>query len=51
MFLIMAQIDTKPLIEEGRIFEVSEKSYSKLCGIDIDTAYEQLKKGAEQLHE
>ena len=51
LFLIMAQIDTKHLIEEGRIFEVSAKSYSKLCGIDIDTAYEQLKKGAEQLHE
>jgi len=50
LFLIMAQIDSKRLIKEGQIFEISAKDYSALCSIDIDTAYEQLKKGAEQLH-
>ncbi|ENN8378613.1 replication initiation protein [Providencia rettgeri] len=50
LFLIMAQIDPKHLIAEGRIFEITAKDYARLCDIDIDTAYNQLKMGAEQLH-
>ncbi len=48
--MVMAQVDPKRLIREGQIFEVSAKSYSTLCDIDIDTAYEQLRLGARQLH-
>lgn len=50
LFLIMAQIDPRRLIKEGHIFEISAKDYSGLCGVDINTAYNQLKQGAEQLH-
>lgn len=50
LFLIMAQIDPKHLIKEGQIFEISAKDYAHLCSVDIDTAYQQLKKGARLLH-
>lgn len=50
LFLVISQLDSKSLIEEGRIFTVSAKNYAKICGLDIDTAYSQLKSGAEQLH-
>lgn len=50
LFLMMAQVDPKHLIQEGKIFEISAKDYSTLCNVDIDTAYNQLKLGAEQLH-
>ena len=50
LFLVMSQIDSKSLIKEGRIFSVSAKNYSELCGVDIDTAYHQLKEGAFLLH-
>lgn len=50
LFLMMAQIDPKHLIPEGKIFEINAKDYSILCNVDIDTAYNQLKLGAEQLH-
>ncbi|MEX9875774.1 replication initiation protein [Providencia rettgeri] len=50
LFLMMAQIDPKHLISEGKIFEITAKDYARLCEVDIDTAYNQLKLGAEQLH-
>jgi len=50
LFLIMSQIDPKHLIKEGQIFEISAKDYSRVCNIDINTAYEQLKSGARLLH-
>lgn len=50
LFLVIAQIDTMKIIKEGEIFSVSAKNYSDLCGVDIKTAYSQLKSGARDLH-
>lgn len=50
LFLMMAQIDSKKLIPEGRVYEVRASDYSRLCNVDVKTSYRHLKSGARQLH-
>ncbi|WMY95324.1 MAG: replication initiation protein (plasmid) [Arsenophonus sp.] len=49
LFLTIARLDQKKIMERGTVFRVYASDYSELCGVDKSTAYQQLKKAAKQL--
>lgn len=51
LFLSIAQLDSKKIMERNEAFRVNASDYAELCGIDKSTAYKQLKKAAKQLQQ
>lgn len=49
MYLALAPIDSKNKIESGRVFKINASDLSKMAGIGISLAYQQLKEGAKLL--
>ncbi|WGM04036.1 replication initiation protein [Arsenophonus nasoniae] len=51
LFLTIARVDPKKIMERGEVFRVYASDYSELCGIDKSAAYKQLKEAAKQLQQ
>ncbi|HGJ5866546.1 MAG TPA: replication initiation protein [Arsenophonus nasoniae] len=51
LFLTIARVDPKTVMERGEVFRVYASDYAELCGIDKSAAYKQLKKAAKQLQQ
>lgn len=49
LFLAIARLDPKTVMERGELFRIYASDYAELCGIDKSTAYQQLKEAAKQL--
>ncbi len=49
LFLAIAQLDSKKLIEEGQIFRIYAHEYAEISKIEIKKAYQQLKEATENL--
>lgn len=49
LFLAIARLDPKTVMERGELFRIYASDYAELCGIDRSTAYQQLKEAAKQL--
>nr|WP_238340111.1 replication initiation protein [Citrobacter sp. NCU1] len=49
LFMAIAQIDSKRLIEQGQVFRITANEYAMIANIDISVAYKQMKDGANEL--
>lgn len=49
LFMAIAQVDSKKLIESGQTFIVNAQDYSKIANVNISVAYRQLKEAGEEL--
>ncbi len=49
LFMAIAQLDSKKIIEKGQVFRIYASEYAKLAELDISTAYKQLKAAAMDL--
>lgn len=49
LFMAIAQLDSKRMLEEGQAFKITAKEYSVIADVDISVAYKQLKEGAIEL--
>jgi plasmid replication initiation protein len=49
LFMAIAQLDSKRLIEKGQVFRIYASEYAKLAELDMSTAYKQLKAAAMDL--
>ncbi|MFN3071347.1 RepB family plasmid replication initiator protein [Serratia sp. J2] len=49
LFMAIAQLDSKRMLEQGQSFKISAKDYSLIADVDISVAYKQLKEGASEL--
>lgn len=49
LFLTIAKLDPKKIIENGSVFRVYASDYAEVCDIDKTTAYQQLREAAKQL--
>lgn len=49
LFMAIAQIDSKRLIEPGQVFRITANEYAMIAGIDISVAYKQMKDGVNEL--
>ncbi|MBH2581088.1 Initiator Replication protein [Serratia sp. JKS296] len=49
LFMAIAQLDSKKMLEQGQTFRISAKEYSLVADVDISVAYKQLKEGANEL--
>lgn len=49
LFMAIAQIDSKKMIEHGQVFRITANEYAAISDIDISVAYKQLKDGAGEL--
>ncbi|CAO94843.1 replication initiation protein [Erwinia tasmaniensis] len=49
LFMAIAQIDSKRLIEQGQVFRITANEYAMIADIDISVAYKQMKDGANEL--
>lgn len=49
LFMAIAQLDSKRMLENGQTFRISAKDYSLIADVDISVAYKQLKEGATEL--
>ncbi|WP_141109860.1 replication initiation protein, partial [Escherichia albertii] len=49
LFMAMAQLDSKTLLESRQMFKITAKEYASIADVDISVAYKQMKDGAEQL--
>ncbi|CNI56855.1 replication initiation protein [Yersinia ruckeri] len=49
LFMAIAQVDSKQLIERGQTFVVSANDYASIANVDISVAYKQLKDAGEEL--
>ena len=43
LFMAIAQLDSKKLVKQEQVFRIYASEYAKLAGIEMNTAYEQLK--------
>ncbi len=49
LFMAIAQLDSKRLIEKGQVFRIYASEYAKITKLEMNTAYEQLKAAALDL--
>lgn len=49
LFMAIAQLDSKKMLEQGQAFKITAKEYSVIADVDISVAYKQLKDGANEL--
>lgn len=49
LFMAIAQLDSKRMLEQGQTFRITAKEYSVIADVDISVAYKQLKEGASEL--
>ncbi|EGH9360847.1 replication initiation protein [Salmonella enterica] len=49
LFMAIAQIDSKKMIEQGQVFRITASEYAMIADIDISVAYKQMKEGATEL--
>ncbi|OKP21816.1 replication initiation protein [Serratia fonticola] len=49
LFMAIAQLDPKRVIEQGQVFRITANDYAMISDIDISVAYKQLKEGANEL--
>lgn len=49
LFMAMAQLDSKILLDSGQMFKITAKEYAAIAEVDISVAYKQMKEGTEQL--
>lgn len=49
LFMAIAQIDSKRMLEQGQVFRITATEYAVISDIDVSVAYKQLKEGANEL--
>lgn len=49
LFMAIAQVDSKKLMEKGQTFRIYATEYAKIANVDRDTAYAQLSAAAQDL--
>ena len=51
LFMAIAQIDSKVMIEQGQVFRISASEYAMIADIDVSVAYKQMKEGVLELQQ
>ena len=49
LFMAIAQLDSRKVINEGKVFRIYARDYAKIAKLEMNTAYEQLKAATIQL--